>query len=128
MDECDHDILDTDLSDIKLRSTFAWLKKWRKVIQIAVILVCCYTIFLPVVFVEDTVFANSTVTSFTLGLGLCLTATILGTFLGVILGLLPVKNLPYYLKLPLATLSGILLSNFALAVFVTLQIMVSAYG
>jgi len=119
-------LIDTEMNDdLKLRATFDWLSKSRKVLKIAVILICSYNFLLPSVFFWDRVTANGTVSTFTLGLGLCMAATLLGVFVGAVLALFPLKDLPYYLKLPLATLSGILLSNLALACFATLRFLTS---
>ncbi|MFK8056129.1 MAG: hypothetical protein AB8F78_08440 [Saprospiraceae bacterium] len=112
--------LDDDLNfDTESRLIFDWLKKWRKVTVLAIILVCSYNIFGPVVFIVSKLQSWPIVGSFGLGLGLCLVLSIIGTFVGVILAFLPLKDLPYLLKLPLATLSGILLVSFVYAVVST---------
>lgn len=116
------ELLDAALDDNhKWRATFDWLAKSKKVVNIATLLACTYNIFLPSLFFWSNVTANGTVSTFTLGLGLCMAATLIGVFVGAVLALFPLKDLPYYLKLPLATLSGILLSNLALACFATLR-------
>jgi len=119
--------LDTDLNpDIKLRETFAWLAKQRKVLNIAIILILAYNFLGPILFIGHKVQSWPIAYVFGVGLGLSIASAIIGSAVGIILGLFPLRGLPYYLKLPLATLSGILLVNLIFALYATYYMLVLA--
>ncbi len=123
----DAESLDSELNpDIKLRETFTWLKKQRKVLSIAVWLLVAYNIFGPILFIGHKVQSWPIAYVFGVGLGFSIASAIIGSFVGILLGLFPLRGLPYYLKLPLATLSGILLVNLIFALFATYQVLVVA--
>jgi len=105
MESDDETILDTGLNpDIKLRATFDWLIKWRKVIEKALFFLIPYNILGFTLFQKSSQAAYDIAYSFGVGL---------------FIAIFPLKKLPYYLKLPLTTLSGILLVNLLLSLVIS---------
>jgi len=120
MESDDETILDTGINpDIKLRATFDWLIKWRKVIEKALFFLIPYNILGFTLFQKSSQAAYDIAYSFGVGLGACFISAIFGTFIGLFIAIFPLKKLPYYLKLPLTTLSGILLVNLLLSLVIS---------
>ena len=129
MSEPNHSIID-DYQDPSVRRAAAlvWTEKWQSVLIKAVIASSVYNIFCYLGLNGSLESSQAFAISFGLFLLFLLLVLFVGCFFGVIAGFLPMKKLPYSLKFPLSTLSGILLVNLAIAFLITPMVLEELVG